>query len=61
MKFRLKLVKVESEICETPIAQWDINKIEIKGKSLKVKFLPPYSLIKDAIRNYVFQFYGDEK
>jgi hypothetical protein len=54
MNYRIKLVKVTSPHTEREVAHWDIPRIEIKGKSLKIKFLPTLKIIKDSIKKDIF-------
>lgn len=55
MKYRVKIVKVTSQSTERPVAQWDIEKVEIQGKSAKIKFLPTLKALKDAIIKDIFR------
>jgi len=57
MKYRIKLVKVTSPSTERPVAHWDIEKVVVKPstKTIKVKFFPTWTTIKEALRNDIFR------
>ena len=55
MKYRVKIVKVTSTSTERLVANFDIAKIEIKGETAKIKFLPTLKALKDAIIKDIFR------
>jgi len=55
MKYRIKIVKVTSPSTERPVKDFDIEKVEVQGKNIKIKFLPTLAAIKKAIKEDIFR------
>ena len=54
MKYAIQVVKITSQNTQRKVWEHIISKVEIRGKSIKIKFLPTLTSIKEAIRKDIF-------